>query len=427
MENLKNKGLQALHSGERLFKFDMLYLAKGSSWITLSFVVGILGSLVTMVAFGNLLSRETYGTYSYLLSLGASLSFLTLSGAGPAVVRATARGFDNLAHYALTLQLKYNSLSAALILIVAAYYGYKGNGLFAFSLALLSLAYPIADAFHIYKEVLTGRKCFNILSRITNLITVTGAAATVLVLYLTDNILILIALYTIMSFVPNFLVYKSVTKNIKASPKPGEVAEFKRTSLHFTGAGIIGVIASYIDRVILFQAAGPAALAVYTFALAGPDRLKSLIKNTGTIALPRLARRSLIQIHEIVYKRLAILLLSGIALFACYWFLVPLLFKIFLPRYLDAVTYSRVLSLAVIVTPVSVYFGSVFSAQNMIKAMYAFNLTSHIVRIALFIIMGFMWQIWGLVLASVLANVANAVLGLLIWEVEARRLMAKNE
>ena len=407
---------------DRILNFDISYLVRGSLWTGLAFLVSALGSIVTMVAFGNLLSKEAYGTYNYLLSLAASLSFLTLSGAGPAVVRAVARGFEGVAHYALKLQLKYNSLAALIVLSSAIYYGYKDNWLFGISLALLALAYPFADAFHIYKEILTGRKRFDTLAYITNVITLVGAGVTVLTLYFTGNILILILIYTAMSLVPNILIYKLVTRNIKSESKKEELAEFRSTSLHFTGAGIIGVIASYIDRIILFQAAGPVALAGYTFALAGPDRLKSLVKNIGSIALPHLARRSLLQIHDVVYKRILILILGGLILFGAYWFIAPILFKIFLPRYLDVIFYSQIIASAVIVVPVSVYFGSIFSAQNMLRAMYIYNLLSHIVRIGLFVILGLMWQIWGLVLASVLAQGVNAILGIIIWEVEYRRL-----
>ena len=394
--------------------------------MTLSFVVGTLGSIVTMVAFGNLLSRETYGTYNYLLSLGASLSFLTLSGVGPAVVRAIARGYDNVVPYALRLQLKYSSPAVALILIVSLYYAYNGNNLFAASLVLLAVAYPIADSFHMYKEILTGRKRFDTLSKINNVITAVGAFSTVVALYYTNSIIVLIALYTVMTFVPNLLAYKSTTKGIGGTPDPEEISELRRTSFHLTGAGIIGVIASYIDKILLFQVAGPAALATYTFALAGPDRLKSLIKNTNALAFPKLARRSLDQIQEVVYKRIVVLLLAGLALFACYWFLAPFLFKILLPRYLDTVAYSRVIALAVIITPVSSYFGGIFSAQNMLRATYAYNLMSHVVRILLFVILGLEWQIWGLVWASIIANLFNTLFGFIIWEWEYRRLVKIN-
>src|SRR3989344_3702639 len=170
MHSLKNKVFQALRGSERLFKLDMVYLAKGGFWTTLRFGLGTLTSVVSMIAFGNLLPRETYGIYNYLLALGASLSFLTFSGVGIGVMRAVARGYENVIPIALRLQLKYNLIATTTVLAVAIYYGYKGNMVFASSLALLALAYPIAEAFHIYKQILTGRKRFDTLTKVTSII-----------------------------------------------------------------------------------------------------------------------------------------------------------------------------------------------------------------------------------------------------------------
>ncbi len=408
----------------RFFRLDLSYLIKGGAWTSLSFVVGTLASLVTMVAFGNLLPRETFGTYNYLLSLGASLSFLTLSGVGPAVMRAVARGYENVVPTALRIELKWNLLAVATISAVAVYYGYRGNFLFCFSLLLLTLAYPVAEAFHIYKSVLTGQRRFKILTQITSVISIVGAFITVLVLFFTDNILILIGVYSLMTLVPNMIVYRLLARRIdQAKPDEEQIAEMRRSAFHFTGAGVIGVIASYIDKIVLFQAAGPSALAVYGFALAGPDRLKSLIKNWGSIALPRLAGKSLGQIRAVVYKHIGFSLLVGAGLSFIYWFAAPPLFKIFLPRYLDAIFYSQVMTLGLIVVPVSVYIGLIFTSQNMLKAMYTLNFGNHLARITLFVVFGYLWQTWGLVAASILSSLINAVYSLLIWEVEARRLI----
>ncbi len=57
MQAVRNKVFRVLRASERIFKLDMVYLAKGGFWTTLRFTVGTLASIVTMVAFGNLLSR----------------------------------------------------------------------------------------------------------------------------------------------------------------------------------------------------------------------------------------------------------------------------------------------------------------------------------------------------------------------------------
>ena len=404
----------------------MTYLAKGGFWTTLRFFIGTLTSIATVAAYGNLLPRDVYGTYNYLLSLGAALSFLTFSGTGIAVMRSVARGYENVVPEALRIYLKYNLLAVATILATAIYYGYKGNLIFAFSLAMLSLAYPVSEAYHLYVQVLTGKKRFDLQTKITSIVAVISAAVTIIALLLTQNVLILVSVYSVVSLLSNMIAYSITAKNLdKSQPNPEQVKEMKRTSLHLTGAGIIGVIASYIDRIVLFQVAGPAALAVYSLAIAGPDRLKSLVKNWGGIALPNLAQRSLYQIHQMVYRRIGFSVFVGAILFVVYFLLAPILFKLFLPKYLDAIVYSQVQALSLIVVPVSIYIGGVFASQNMLRAFYALNIGSHIFKIILFVSFGLMWQIWGLVFASLLFSLLNAMYGIIILEIEIRRLLKK--
>lgn len=428
MQSLRNKVFQALRLSERFFKLDMVYMVKGGLWTTLSFAVGTLASLVTMVAFGNLLERETYGIYNYLLSLGASLSFLTLSGAGIGVLRAVARGHENVVPKALYLQLKWNLLAVTTVLAAALYYGYKGNWLFALALALLAAAYPLAEAFHTYKQVLNGRKRFDLLTKINSVVTLLSTLATVVALVLTKSILVLIIVYAVFSLVPNILLYLFVTKDIpKTEPDPKQVEEMKRTAFHITGAGLFGAALQYIDKIVLFQVAGPASLAVYAFAIAGPERLKGLVKSWISIAVPQLAQRSLQEIRPVLYMRLGFSMLIGTALFLVYFFLSPLLFKLFLPKYLDAIFYSQIMALSLIAIPVTVYIGSVFSSQNMLRATYIFSIGTQVIRIVLLLILGLLWQFWGVVLAFVLATVFHAIYSVVLWEIESRRLIKKNE
>lgn len=428
MQSLKDKATQTLRSSERFFGLNMVYLAKNSFWTTLSFLIGIAGSLATMVAFGNLLPRETYGIYSYLISLGSSLAFLTLSGVGPAVIRAVARGIENIVPEALRMQLRYNLLAVATVGAVALYYSYKDNYTFGVSLIFLAIAYPIAEAFHIYVQVLTGKKRFDLLAKITSIITLTGALATVATLLLTDNVLIIIAVFAFMSLVPKVLVYRWVVKDLdKSVPDPEALSEMHNTASHITGAGIIGTIASYIDKVTLFQVAGPVTLAVYGFATAGPERLKSLLKGWIGIALPRLAQSSISDIRKVFYKRVGLLLIAGTILAAIYIIISPYLFRLLLPKYLDSILYSQIFALSLIVAPAAVYIGSIFASQNMLRAIYALNIGSHIARIILFLVFAWLWQIWGLVFAAILSSIINAIYSIIIWEVESRRLITRHE
>lgn len=427
MNPLKGTVRNGLKHAEQSLGIDTTYLAKGGFWTALRFVAGIGASIATMVAFGNLLPKESYGTYSYLLSLAASLGFLTLSGLGPVVTRAVARGQENLVRYALSLQLRYNLLATATIAVAGLYYFFKGNSLFAISLGFLALAIPLEGAFHIYEHILIGRKRFDTLALFTILSTLGAAGGTVVALLFTDSPLILVVVYAILSVVPSFFIYRQVERSIpKSTPTQEDKQALKRSAFHITGAGIIGTIAQYADKIILFQVAGPAAVAVYGFATAGPERIKGLLKSWISTALPRLSERNLEEIHSAFYKRVGLSILFGLGAALIYAFLSPLLFKLFLPKYLDSIIYSQLYALGLIFIPALVYIGNIFYSQNMLRAIYITSTGMQIMRIAILVVCGYFWQAWGLVLGFIGFQAVSLVFCIFILEKEFARLKKLN-
>lgn len=423
------KGLHALlRRSEGLFKVDMIYVTKGGFWTSLRFGAGIIASLITMVAFGNLVPKETYGTYSYMLSLAGTFGFLTLSGMGSAVVRSVARGYESIMPYALRTQLRYNLLAIAGIGSAGIYYGIRGNSVFALSLGILAIAIPISAAYHIFESYLMGKKRFDTLAKITSVTSIVAALTTALTLFFTNNVVILVAVYSATSLVPSIISYYYVQTGIPKQKEidPINLSELKRTSFHLTGAGLISAVAQYIDKIILFQVAGPVSLAIYGFATAGPERLKGLAKNWMSIILPRLAERSLEDIRKVFYQRLIISLALGIILSSLYIVAAPTLFNLFLPKYTSSIFYSQISSLSVVAVPMGVFIGYIFYGQNMLRAIYINSTITQVIRIALFVVLGWQWQTWGLIIASIAVSITSTLSSIMVWEMESRRLLKKN-
>lgn len=424
---LKERLHTLLYRGETALKVDMRYIMAGGFWTLLRFVAGLAASIASMIAFGNLLSKENYGTYSYLLSLGSSLGFLTLSGIGPGVIRAVAQNKESLLPFALKLQLRYNLLATITIAIAGFYYWAHGNTLFAISLAILAVVIPLEAAYHIFEHILIGRKRFDTLTLLTSFSAIGSATATVIALLLTDSVLVLVTVYGVASLGPSYLAYWLVTRNLaKTEPDPEEARELSRTAFHITGAGIIGTLAQYVDKITLFQAAGPAALAVYGFAVAGPERVKGLMKDWVNIALPRLAHREIHEIRRLFYKRITLSFLAGAVAAAAYIFVAPLFFKFLLPKYLDSILYSQAYSLGLLFIPGLVYIGNIFYSQNMLRAIYITSTGNQIIRIGLLVAGGLFWQTWGLIFGFVLSQALGLIFCILIWEHESRSMIRNN-
>lgn len=423
MSILRNSLRQLAHTGNAWLKVDTAYILRGGFWSTVSFVVGTAASLATMVTFGNLISKDAYGTYNYLISLASSLGFLTLSGVTYGIVHAITKGDENVIPYAIRLQLRYGLLSTLIIGSVGVYYGAKGNMVFAAALILLAFIIPISNAYHSFEPILNGQKRFATLSIITSLTAIISAGATVITLYLTNSVLILICVYSTLSVLPNAFAYWYASRKLdKSSPSQEAIGRLRNTTFHITGAGMIGTIAQYIDKIILFQFAGPVALAVYGFAVAGPDRAKGFIKNWISIVLPRLSIRTIDEISAVLYLRILILTALGAAIAFICILAAPLLFHIFLPKYLEAIRYAQVYSLGLIFVPATIYIGNIFAGQNMLRSIYIHNLTSHLTKIILFPIFVSLWQIWGLIYASVLTYFLIAFYSIVILKIESKKL-----
>jgi O-antigen/teichoic acid export membrane protein len=426
METLRAKANQLLLWSERLLGLNMTYITSGSFWTALRFGISTIVSIASFVAFGNLLPKEIYGVYSYLISLAGSLNFFILSGAGTGVMRAFARGQETILPYAIRLQLRYNLLATATIAVAAVYYGWMGNMVFAIALGMLAIVVPLSAVYHTYEFVLMGKKRFDLIAILSSISAVFSVLITVLALFLTHNVLILIGVFSFTSLIPTIWAHWYVAKDLpKGEPTPEDISELRRTSLHLTGAGLVGSLAQYLDKIVLFHVAGATALAVYGFALAGPDRLKGLLKNWMGIAQPNFAQRSTKEIRQTFYRRIGLAVLIGVACAGIYIIFSSLFFHLLLPKYLDAITYSQVYALGLVVTPITIYIGLLFNGQNMLKAVYLINITTPAFRIPAFIICGILWQTWGLVIASLASYAWNALCSVIIWEIESRRLIKK--
>jgi len=111
-----------LRWSQKYTKTDMVYLAKGGSWLTLGQIVSTIASFLSAIAFANLLPRETYGQYKYILSITSILAIPTLAGINTAVIRAIARGYEGSFIPALKTKIKWGLLGGITSIGLAGYY-----------------------------------------------------------------------------------------------------------------------------------------------------------------------------------------------------------------------------------------------------------------------------------------------------------------
>src|SRR3989344_8728279 len=106
----RHKIIKILFWLQKYTKTDMVYLTVGGFWLILGKIVFNISGFLLIIAFANLLSKEAYGTYQYVLSVASILAIPTLSGMNSAIVRAVAQGYEGSFLPAIKTQIQWGIL-----------------------------------------------------------------------------------------------------------------------------------------------------------------------------------------------------------------------------------------------------------------------------------------------------------------------------
>ena len=419
MKNLKTIIIDFLVWSQKHTKADMLYLAKGGFWVMCGQIVTGILSLALLVAFANLIPKETYGTYRYILSIASILNIFTLTGMNAAVSRTVARGGDGILKPAVIYQLKWNLLMCTAFFILGGYYLINHDIMLAASYSVLGLFVPFTLALNTYGSFLEGKKAFMTANLLSVLSTIIYSIGILITLLISGEVIFLVVVYAITTFASSLVFYLYVAHMYKPLKidNPTETLRYGRT---LTYIRLLGPITSQIDKIIIAHFWGPALLATYSLAAAIPTKGVPALKKLVDIGFPKFAAKNRESINTVFYHRILQGLCIGTIITLLYIFIAPYLFKYLLPQYIEGIFYSQVLSLSFIFALPTRYIGLLFESQKMTKVTFINTTINSIIAILLYLGLGITGGIFGLVLAGVLHTFLGFMVNLISWRINSR-------
>lgn len=401
IKKIKQKIYNLLHWSEKYAKTDMVYLAKGGSWLTLGQIVSSASAFLLSIAFANLIPKETYGTYKYILSIVGILSIPTLSGMGTAITQAIARGYEGSFIPALKIRIRWGLLGGLASLFLAGYYYFLNNPTLCISFLIAAVFLPIMDPLGSYDALLQGKKLFKVSTKYFIISQIVAIASLIITLVLTKNLyLILLAYFTSWTLM-RFIFFKITSKKYIENNK----TDLKTISYgkHLSLINVFGIVASYLDGILLFHYLGPASLAIYSFAIAPPEQLKGLVKNLNILALPKFSQRTKEELKTTMWNKVFKLSAVVASMVILYILIAPSVYKIFFPRYLDAVFYSQLFAASLIFS-VAIIPYAVLQSQMAQKQLYWYNTVDSVSQIALLFVLIYFFGILGAIWARILTR-----------------------
>lgn len=380
------------------FNIDMPYLVKGSFWQALPQIANTFLGLATASAFANLLPKEAYGIYSYVLSIAGVLGIFTLNGMDAAVIKSVASGAEGSVVKALKKRMAWGSLGALAGAGFALYYFATGNMVFGYSFLVAALFVPFMDSLAIFYDVLRGKKLFDVDAKYGVSVQLVVAALTVLALFLTDNIAVILLAYFFAYTGTHLFFFWRVKK--KFGLNNHENPEMIKYGAHLSAVKILTTAAAYLDKIVLFNYLGAVELAVYSFALAPTKKVEGLLAAISNLALPRFSARPKEEVKRLMMPKVLKFLALIIFIMFAYIIAAPWFYRFFFPQYEESIFYSQLSALNFLVIPFSLIY-TYFQAHALTKIIYPYKIIANILQIVLLLILIPLYGVLGAILARI--------------------------
>ena len=401
----KDKALIPIDYLQRKLKMDVRYAISGARWLVIYQILVASSNFLASLVFANLLSPEFYGQYKYILATAGLLNAFAPLGFGTAVVKYTAKGHDGCLKTGFEKNLLWSLPFLLFSILTAGYYLYNGNTVLGSPFVIIGLLYPLINSSMLFASYLNGKKDFKHSYLYSGYASFSISIIMILSLLITKNVVILAIMYFSGSLLLNYYYYRKILKTITIKTFSLK-KEFTRYGVHLSFINILNIIGAQIDKLLIFQVIGGTSLAYYLFAIAIPEQIRSLFKNTSTLILPNFINKSLYEIKKQYLKY--ILILGSVSLLASlfYSLVAPLLFNLVFKQYTDVIFISQIFSLS-IVTVVSVVPLTALQAKGLHKQLYTASISNSIVQIILDIVLVSVWGLWGMIVAQMLGRLVN--------------------
>ncbi|PLX26227.1 hypothetical protein C0580_00335 [Candidatus Parcubacteria bacterium] len=398
---LQNLVYRLLRKSEQYTHTDMIYLAKGGFWLTLGQFIASGASFLLAIAFANLLPKEAYGNYRYILSLLGILSIFTLSGINTAVIQAVARGLEGSFWPSFASKLKWSILAALGSIGIAIYYYINDNLLLTTSFVMIAILLPLLRSSALYISVLNGRKDFRLSTIYSSYVRILATASMIAVLFFTDNIFVLLAAFFVPETILNFIfTWVYIKKHPLNKEKDNQTVAY---GINLSAMDVIKAIAGQVDKILIYHYLGAAQLAVWAFTTAPVSQIKSVLMNVKSLALPKLSQTEDKDIQTHFLNKLKKVELVVLLIIVFYALLAPFLYKIFFPQYLESIKYSQVYVLTLLFFP-RTFLSTVMVAKKKIKELYNIRIISPILKIIIIFFALKYFSLWGIVIGMIISE-----------------------
>lgn len=395
---------------------DVKYYLRSGWWSTFGEVGQAGAGLIVAVIFARWASQEVFGQFQLIVSILATVAVVSLKGLDTVLVRDVARGNEGVYAKVAGLRWRWSLISVPILLGISAYYWKNGEAGLAGTLLIAVILAPGHYVGQLWGGYYKGKKRWRSYSWMSLMrsgfsLVVVGS---VIVLSGGKLIWIFLAHYALnIAINVGYLKYSlEKTDNERISE------DWREYGLFLSKLGVLKVIATNIDKVLVGILISPAALAVYTIGLMVPSYVGLFVKSLLATTSPKLAGRGSLTFKELMMMFGAGIFFSGATVIAVWVLVIPL----FGPAYAEARLLGYIAALAMLAHPVGVYLVNFANMTGRKNVLMTCNIVCPIIKITLLLVLGSRWQEVGFVSVYAIMALMWVIVPLTVMKIDWRNM-----
>jgi len=400
-ESIKN----LLIWSEKYTKTDMIYLVKGTFWVGINKIFIFLFSFLLMLAFSRLVSKETFGSYQYILSILGIASIASLPGINISLMKSIAQDKEGTLKEILKTRIRWSTVGSLLIFCIAFWYLYKYNITLGIALLLTGIALPFFQSYDSFEFFWNGKKNFKKSMSYVAISTIIPTFILIITLIFFKNLIIIMIVFLLSNTIVKYILIKKTLKQTTNNEIDINAIKLGKSLTIMQG---IEIAANYLDKIFIWIFLGPIPVAIYTFAQIPISKIQQLAP-IQTLSLPKLSEQNIQKEKPFIIKKFLKLFIIMIPITLLFITFIPILYKVFFPQYLETIPYVQILGSLIILMPFT-YLSTAMIAESRGNELTTIQSIVFILRIILFLILIPIYGIWGVIYATIITEILKSIL-----------------
>lgn len=395
---------------ERVTHINVRRSIKDLSWVYAGEAAGVAIALLLALAYSHFLSKETYGTYKYVLSIFGILTVFSLPGMSDAAQRAVAQGKEAIFWKTFQKRIQWATIGGLICAGIGIYYLWYGDVLLAATFLAASPFIVFIDGFTQYSALLIGRQLFRENTWYSVATTIGAGLIIFFTVLFSRNLVVIVVMYLFAFVLARGMALLHATK--KFPPDPTKIDDGAvRYGAHISVINIINITVGQLDSILLWHFAGPIQLAIYAFAEAASDQaLKAFKLVTTSMAFPKFSAMDRETMKKTLPRKILIAHAVTLPLAIILALIIPFVYTVLFPEYASSIPYAQILALLLTFTPLR-FISTAVNAKASIKAIYSLSIFTSGLQALLLVIAIPLYGIWGIIFAEFLDSIVASAYG----------------